>query len=132
MSIINLKKKIYFCQQKKINFVFQLLTVNNKRLADIYKSIASIKNKNKYIFGICTINYELKKRKVKININHISTSIEFNQEKNNYYLKDIKHIFDLIIKYIKNEFYFDEIILEYDTNKTNEDILNIFLNDFNF
>ena len=84
------------------------------------------------IFGICTINYELKKNKLKININHISTSIEFNQEKNKYYLNDIKHIFDLIIKYIKNEFYFDEIILEYDTNKTNEDILNIFLNDFNF
>ena len=89
----------------------------------------SLKNN---IFGICTINYEYKKNKLKIIINHISTSFEINEEKNKYYLNDIKHIFGLIIKYIKKEFYFDEIIIEYDSNKVCEDILNIFLFDFNF
>ena len=84
------------------------------------------------IFGICTINYEYKNNKLRILINHISTSIQFNEEKNKLYLNDIRHIFNLIIKYIKKEFYFDEIIIEYDTNKINEEILNIFVNDFNF
>ena len=69
--------------------------------------------------------HEYKKGKLKIIINHISTSIEFSKEKNKFYLNDIKHIFDLLIKYIKKEFYFDEIIIEYDNKKKNEDILNI-------
>ena len=84
------------------------------------------------IFGMCTMHYKYKNSKLKIIINHISTSFKFNSEKSNNYLNDIKYIFSLIIKYIKKEFYFDEIIIEYDNNKINEDILNIFLNDLNF
>ena len=118
------------------NIVPNLLKGISPYLIILYEDFPGIQNNwlnlRNNIFGICTINYELKKNKLKIIINHISTSIEFNKEKNKYYLNDIKHIFDLILKYIKKEFYFDEIIMEYDTNKTNEDLLNIFLNDFNF
>ena len=37
-----------------------------------------------------------------------------------------------MIQYLKSEFYFDEIIIDYDNNKTTEEILNIFLNELNF
>ena len=84
------------------------------------------------IFAICTMNYKYKNDKLKIIINHISSSIVFSPEKNKYYLNDINYIFDIMIKYIKNEFYFDEIVIEYDNKKANEELINIFINDLNF
>ena len=36
------------------------------------------------------------------------------------------------MEYIKSNFYYDEIIIEYNSSKANENILNIFLNDLNF
>ena len=118
------------------NIVPNLLKGVSPYLIIIYDEIPGEHNNWMYIrnniFGICTINYEYKNSKLKIIINHISTSIKFDKEKNKYYLNDIKHIFNLIIQYIKDEFYFDEIIINYDNNKTNEEILNLFLNEFNF
>ena len=84
------------------------------------------------IFAVCTMNYKYKNNKLKIIINHISSSIAFNKEKNKYYLKDMHYIFDIMIKYIKNEFYFDEIVIEYDNNKANKELIDIFVNDLNF
>ena len=84
------------------------------------------------IFAVCAMNYKYKNNKLKIVINHISSSIAFSKEKNKYYLNDILYIFDIMIKYIKNEFYFDEILIEYDNKKAKEELLNIFVNNLNF
>ena len=147
-DINNFSKDFYDCYYQLIPFqIKQMFKTQNNILPNLLKGISpyliilyenfpgeqnnwlSLRNN---IFGICTFNYEYKKGKLKIIINHISTSIEFSKEKKKFYLNDIKHIFDLLLKYIKKEFYFDEIIIEYDNKKKNEDILNIFLNDFNF
>ena len=147
-DINNFSKDFYDCYYQLIPFqIKEMFRTKNNIVPNLLKGISpyliilyedfpgeqnnwlSLRNN---IFGICTINYEYKNNKLRILINHISTSIQFNEEKNKLYLNDIRHIFNLIIKYIKKEFYFDEIIIEYDTNKINEEILNIFVNDFNF
>ena len=84
------------------------------------------------IFAVCSMNYKYKNNKLKIEINHISSSIVFSQEKNKYYLNDIYYVFGLMIKYIKDEFYFDEIVIDYNNKKANEDLINIFVKDLNF
>ena len=85
-------------------------------------------NYKNYILGICSFSYQYKNNKIKININHIS--ISNTEEKINY--EDIHYLFNEFIKYIKNNFYFDEIIIRYNTSKINEYILKLFLNEFNF
>ena len=141
-------KDIYDCYYQIIPYqIKDMFKIQNNIIPNLFKGISPYLiyihddlpsgqnnwiNLRNNIFGICTINYEYKNNKLKIIINHLSTSIEFNEEKNKYYLNDIKHIFDLLIKYIKNEFYFDEIIIEYDNSKSNEDVLNILINDLNF
>ena len=141
-------KDIYDCYYQIIPYqIKDMFKIQNNIIPNLFKGISPYLiyihddlpsgqnnwiNLRNNIFGICTINYEYKNNKLKIIINHLSTSIEFNEEKNKYYLNDIKHIFDLLLKYIKNEFYFDEIIIEYDNSKSNEDVLNILINDLNF
>ena len=96
---------------------------------------SNIKNN---ILGICIFNYEYKKGSINIRINHISTNDIIKEEDNINTnidinsLKQIKCILKVIIEYIKKNFYFDEIIIEYNGNKVNNDILNIFLDDLNF
>ena len=91
-----------------------------------------------YILGLCVFNYKFKDNLIKLNINHISNIIppekkEKEEEKNtNYIVDNIKKVFSVIIEYIKKNFYFDEMILEYNSSKVNEQILNFFLNDLNF
>ena len=122
----------------KQNIISHLLKGISPYLIYIYDDIHNSMENNwinieNNIYGICTFNYIYIKNKLKIIINHISTSIIFDEEdKNKYYVNDIKKIFELLINFIKNEFYFDEIIIEYDTNKKNEDLLNIFINELKF
>ena len=78
------------------------------------------------ILGICIISFQYRKGKLQIIINHRSTLIQLDN------LKKIKYIFFSIIKYLKNEFYYDEIIIEYNNKKVVMEILNIFLDDLNF
>ena len=90
----------------------------------------NIKN---YILGICSFSFEYNFNSIKLNINHISNSISNNDEKNDEInLEEIKYIFNELISYIKKNFYFDEIIIEYNPFKTNKKILNFFQNDLNF
>ena len=89
--------------------------------------------KNK-ILGICIFSYEYKNNSIKLNLNHISalkTKNDINEGSINNF-EEIANIFNLIMEYIKSNFYYDEIIIEYNSSKANENILNIFLNDLNF
>ena len=88
--------------------------------------------------GLCVFSFEYKNGTIKLIINHLSTSNIIKEENNikaeldTDSLEQLKYIFNTAIEYIKKNFYFDEIILIYDSEKTNENILNIFLNDLNF
>ena len=90
-------------------------------------------NFKNYILGICAFSFEHQKSLINININHISNSIPNNGktfDKQN--LEKIMNIFKLFIEFIKKHFYFDEIIIRYNSSKNNEQILNFFLNELNF
>ena len=101
-------------------------------------------NFKNYILGMCAFSYEYENNYVLLNIKHISFTSPINnevQEKDkeiideaysNILMDDIKFVFGKIIDFIKNNFYFDEMTIEYNKEKINEKILNIFLNDLNF
>ena len=90
-------------------------------------------NFKNYILGICAFSFEYQNSSIKININHISNSFtNINKKFDQKNLEETKYIFKLLIEYIKNNFYFDEIILRYNSSKVNEQILNFILNDLNF
>ena len=95
-----------------------------------FNNWANFKN---YIIGICAFSFEYQNSSIKININHISNSFTNGNKKiDEKNLEEIKYIFKLLIDYIKNNFYFDEIILRYNSSKVNEQIINFILNDLNF
>ena len=115
---------------------YMLILYENMSISQEINDNNWIRIKN-YILGICIFSFEFKNNLIKLNINHISNSIAINPEKNEEenksdYIEDIKYIFNMFIQYIKNNFYFDEIIVKYNILKKNEQILNLFLNDFNF
>ena len=87
----------------------------------------------KDIMGICIFNFQYKNKIIKLVINHISTNNNENQtELDLNQIEQIKQIFKSMILYIKKNFYFDEIIIEYNNDKVNNNLLNIFLEDLNF
>ena len=107
----------------------------------IYEKIPSSKeiddsnwiNIKNYILGICSFSFEFNFNYIKLNINHISISISNDDKKiDETNLENINYIFNKLIVYIKNNFYFDEIVIEYNPSKVNQKILNFFLNDLNF
>ena len=89
-----------------------------------------------YILGLCTFSYQFDDNLLKLIINHISTSIPQNEDEKenntNTIIDSLKKVFKEVINYIKKNFYFDEIILEYNGSKKNEQILTFFLNDLKF
>ena len=101
-------------------------------------------NFKNYILGMCAFSYEYENNIVLLNIKHISFTSPINNEVkekdkeiidevyNNILMDDIKFVFSKIIDFIKKNFYFDEMTIEYNKEKINEKILNIFLNDLNF
>ena len=93
-------------------------------------------NYKHYILGMCAFSFEYKNNKIILNISHISNSIPFNPEEKNKEIKmnvcEAQYLFNIIIEYIKNNFYFDEILIRYDSSKINEQILKYFLNELNF
>ena len=86
-------------------------------------------NKIEKIFGICAFNYIYQNNKLILKINHISALVDFNESD---YIKNLQIIYGTIINYIKTEFYFDEIFIEFSKNKKNEEIYDIFVDNFNF
>ena len=96
-----------------------------------------------FILGLCIFSYQFIDNLLKLNISHISTlnpqSLEEEKEKeenninnNNICIDILKKVFNKFFDYIKKNFYFDEIILEYNSTKINEQILSVFINDLNF
>ena len=96
-----------------------------------------------FILGLCIFSYQFIDNLLKLNISHISTlnpqHLEEEKEKeenninnNNICIDIIKKVFNKFFDYIKKNFYFDEIILEYNSTKINEQILSVFINDLNF
>ena len=89
-----------------------------------------------YILGLCIFSYQFNDNLLKLTINHISNSIPQNQDEEenntNAIIDSLKKVFNEVIDYIKQNFYFDEIILEYNSSKKNEQILKFFLNDLHF
>ena len=93
--------------------------------------------------GLCIFSYQFTDNLLKLNISHISNLIPIKQDEdkdkkenninnNNICIDILKKVFNGFLDYIKKNFYFDEIILEYNSAKINEQILSIFLNDLNF
>ena len=81
------------------------------------------------IYGICSLTYINSKNKISIKITHISTIINFDSSD---YINNLKKLYEIIINYIFEEFYFDEIFIEYNKEKANQEILDIFINYLNF
>ena len=88
-----------------------------------------VKDDKDIIFGICSFNYIYLKNKLKIKINHISSITDFNDTD---YIDNLKIIYGNIINYIIQQFYFDEMFIEFSKNNKNEEIYNIFINNFSF
>ena len=118
-----------------------ILLVNKNN--DNTEDINNIKNFKEDIMGICAFNFKFKNSIIKLMVNHISTnsiikeeSIANNKENQSNIdinlLEQIKQIFKAIISYIKKNFYFDEIIIGYNSAQVNNSLLNIFLEDLNF
>ena len=118
-----------------------ILLVNKNN--DNTEDINNIKNFKEDIMGICAFNFKFKNNIIKLMVNHISTnsiikeeSIANNKENQTNIdinlLEQIKQIFKAIISYIKKNFYFDEIIIGYNSAQVNNSLLNIFLEDLNF
>ena len=114
---------------------YMLLIYNN--ISNSYAPMNWIDLKNN-IIGLCIFSFEYKNGIIKLNVNHLSTTNILKEANNinNYIepktIEQFKHIFNIIIDYIKKNFYFDEIVIGYNSTETNEEILNIFLNDLNF
>ena len=81
------------------------------------------------IYGICSLFYILNKNKVSIKIVHISTIINFNYSN---YLNDLRKLYKIFIDFIVEEFYFDELFIEYNKEKANQELIDIFVNYLNF
>ena len=88
-----------------------------------------VKDDKDIIFGMCSFNYIYLKNKLKIKINHISSITDFNDTD---YIDNLKIIYGNIINYIIQQFYFDEMFIEFSKNNKNEEIYNIFINNFSF
>ena len=88
-----------------------------------------VKDENDIIFGMCSFNYIYHKNKLKIKINHLSAITDFNEMD---YKGNLKIIYGNLINYIINQFYFGEMFIEYSKNNKNEEIYNIFINNFSF
>ena len=81
------------------------------------------------IYGICSLFYIYNKNKISIKISHISTIINFNYSS---YLNDLRKLYKILIDFIVEEFYFDELFIEYNKEKANQELLDIFVNYLNF
>ena len=113
------------------------------KINDNSEDINNEKNIKEDIMGLCTFNFEFKNGIIKLIISHISTnsiakeeSIINNKENqtniDKNLIEQIKQIFKAIISFIKKNFYFDEIIITYNSTQVNNSLLNIFLEDLNF
>ena len=95
-------------------------------------------NLKSFILGVCIFSFEYKNGVIKLIITHISTSNIIKEEEKSKTniepntLEQFKNIFNTMIEYIKKNFFFDEIIIGYNSDKANDNILNIFLSDLNF
>ena len=76
------------------------------------------------LYGICTLNYKYTKNKLTLKINHISALADPNEID---FIENLRILYGTIIFYIKKQFYFDEIIIEYSKKDKNDDILDIFI-----
>ena len=92
------------------------------------KSIEDKIDKNT-IYGVCSLFYIYNKNKISIKITHISTIINFNYSN---YLNDLRKLYKIFIDFIVEEFYFDELFIEYNKEKANQELIDIFLNYLNF
>ena len=116
---------------------YMLLIHENLPLSEVQENWIHFKNK---IMGLCLFSFECNYGKIKLVINHISTYDVLKEKENNEIkneidqnsLEQIRQIFKVVIIYIKKNFYFDEIIIGYNSGGINENILNIFLEDLNF
>ena len=75
------------------------------------------------IYGCCVFNYIKQNHKLKIKISHISALVDYNYSD---YKDNLKIIYENIINYIINEFFFDLIFIEFSKSNLNEEIYNIF------
>ena len=80
-------------------------------------------NEKDNIFGCCAFNYMFKKNKLKIKISHISAIIDYNYTE---YKENMKIIYQNLLNFIINGFYFDELFIEYFKKDLNEEIMTIF------
>ena len=126
------------------NIIPNILTGFSPYLLLIHEQISNPKeqinwiNLKNNIKGLCIFSFDYNKGIIKLNINHLSITNIIKDEDiiktdiEPKILEQLKHIFCTIIEYIKKNFYFDEIIIGYNSDKANDNILNIFLNDLNF
>ena len=81
-------------------------------------------NENENLYGCCIFNYEKENNnKLKIRINHISAIAE---KSYNDYKDNLKYIYQMLLKFIINKFYFDEIFIEFSKDNQSELLLKIF------
>ena len=119
-----------------------MFQINNDLLSSIVKGISPCmiilkenciedqKNLVKQnIYGICALYYILSKNKISIKISHISGISDFNSSNN---VNNLRKIFGLLINFILEEFYFDELFIEYNKKQANQELLDLFINYLNF
>ena len=142
-SIPTVIKKMFQIKENIINNIlngispYMLLIHENLPLSEGQENWIHFKNE---IMGLCLFSFECNYGKIKLVINHISTYDVLKEKENNELkeqfdqnsLEQIRQIFKVVIIYIKKNFYFDEIIIRYNIEGVNENILNIFLDDLNF
>ena len=80
-------------------------------------------NEKENIFGCCAFNYIFKNNKLKIKISHISAIVDFDYIE---YKENMKIIYQNLLNFIINGFYFNEIFIEFFKKDLNEEILTIF------
>ena len=81
------------------------------------------------IYGACAFNYVYNKEKLTLKINHISALADSNY---NDFIDNIRIIYGTIFYYIKEQFYFDELFIEYSKTNKNEEIYDIFIKNLFF
>ena len=110
-----------------------MFNLNNNIISSLLNGIAPflllVKDENENIYGVCAFNYIYHKNKLKIKVNHISALADFNYSD---YNDNLKMIYGTIINYLVKKFYFDELFVEFSKKNKNDEIYEIFTQNFYF
>ena len=123
--MFNLKKNL---QSSLINGIAPCLIL----IKDKFLPAPEVKNKSKkIIYGVCGLYYiyNIKNNLLTLKISHISSLADPDCVN---YQQNLNLIYEKLFEFIKEEFYFDEICIEYNEEQVNKEIMDLFINNFQF